>query len=144
MNNNGHNVFSFEFFDDIFKDISCVVNTDFKNLWSMTFPPANIILKKNKDLFFNFAIAGYSQEDVELSFEGDKMILELKNGKTEKEEGDTYLIRGIRNSPQKGWYYVPVAKYDTEKAIASVKDGLLKIEIPVKEEAKPKKVKINL
>lgn len=143
--NNRHNVFGFEIFDELFKDINGILgDMDFKNVYSASFPPANIILKKNKNLIFEFAVAGYNQEDIDISFEGDRMVLELKKSQKDIEEEDTFLVKGIKNCSQKNWYFVPVAKYDTENSKASIKNGMLVIEIPVKEEAKAKKIIINL
>jgi len=80
-----------------------------------------------------------------LSFDGDKMWLELKKNENDlDEEKSQYLHRGLRTSSQKQYYFVPYAKYDTENAEATMKNGILKVFIPVKEEAKPKEVKINL
>lgn len=142
--------FGFELFDVIFNDMENLFDVReipcAKDLYNSNFPPANVMLnKETKDLTFEFALAGYGEDDISLSFDGDKMYLELQ--KTEKkidEEKIQFLHRGLKTSSQKQWYFVPFAKYQTDAAKAEMKNGILKVTIPFKEEAKPKKVKINL
>jgi HSP20 family molecular chaperone IbpA len=143
--NNRQNFFGgFEIFDELFKDIHGLLgDMDFRNVYSASFPPANVILKKNKNLVFEFAVAGYNQDNIDISFEGDKMVLDLKKPEKKVEEEDSYLVRGIKTSCHKSLYFVPVSKYDVENTTASMKDGMLIVEIPAKEETKPRKVVIN-
>ena len=143
---NGKNLFGFEIFDEIFKDFDFFLRESptVKELYSVSFPPANVYIKQeSKDLVFEFALAGYSQDDIDISFEGDKMFLEIT--KTSKEDSkDYYLHRGIKMSSQKRWYFVPLSKYKVEDAEAKFENGILTVNVPAKEEAKPRKIKINL
>jgi len=132
-----------DFFSSLIKDVSYAMAEVNKSVTCKhSFPPTNIILKKNKDLVFEFAIAGYDVNDIYLSFEDDTMILEIKKKESKLEDGDEYIFKGIKESSIKSHYYVPSSKYDTSKTKATMKNGVLKIEIPKKEEAKAKLIDI--
>ena len=131
-----------ELFNQLFKDPTFISNSGF-NIYPETFPPANIILKQNKDLVFEFAIAGYTQNDIDLSFEGDSMVIEFKKIPDGKDEKDVYLSHNIKTSGKKSKYLVPYTKYATEKSTAVLKDGILRVSIPAKDEERPRKVKIE-
>ncbi len=144
MSNRQENYFAGldEIFNQLFRDPS-VFSTGFSSIYPETFPPANIILKPNKDLLFEFAIAGYTQDDIDLSFEGDSMIIEFKKIINNKDEKDVYLAHGIKTSGKKSKYLVPYTKYATEKSTAVLKDGILRVSVPAKDEERPRKVKID-
>ena len=105
-----------------------------------TFPPTNILMKKNKDLVFEFALVGYPQENIHIEYLGDHMTLNVSSPeKKVLDEGDVRIQKGIKSAKIQNRYYVPNDKYDTDNLKASWKDGLLTVEIPSRE---PKEAKI--
>lgn len=107
------------------------------------FPPVNVeIDEETKDLFFTFALAGYSGDEIKLEFEGDYMELSSEIIAKEKDK-KLFIKKGIKKSSFSCKYPVLMSKYDTEKAEASFRDGLLKVMVPAREGMKPKQVKIE-
>ena len=105
-------------------------------------PPVNVYTSDTDTLVFEFGLAGFNEEDVSLTFQGDYMVLSalcrtaLKNcddGEPVRPE-TRYLKKSLRFDPvEKQKYYVPADKYAREKTKAVFKNGLLTVSIPIKE-----------
>lgn len=108
-----------------------------------SFPPADIYVdNETKSLHFEFALAGYGKDDISLTFSGSTM--ELRGTRKEKKlEGKSVWNKGIKTGSFTTKYPVPADKYNFEAVKAEFKDGMLIIDIPAKEEIKPKSVKIE-
>ena len=134
-----------DLFDEIFKGL-----VDFGSVAGQyhcdcaTFPPTNIHLRKNKDLTFEFALAGYPQENIHIEFLGDHLSLTVDTP-TKKccEDGDVHLQKGIKSAKIQNRYCVPSDKYATDYVKASWRDGLLTVHIPSREPREAKKVTIQ-
>ncbi len=63
--------------------------------------------------------------------------------KKQTKEGLKLLKKGIKTPAFSSVFIVPVSKYETEKSIAEMKDGILTIKVSAKDEIKPKKITIN-
>lgn len=128
---------------------------DFDNLWetltkgggvnyiNSNFPPANVLIDEDKNLYFYFALAGYNKEDIAISFSGDYMILKITPPEKNLKEGVKYLHKGIKNASCTSRYYVPNQRYDTDNVNASFKDGILKVEVSSKAPEKARLIKIE-
>ena len=109
-----------------------------------SYPPMNIFLTHDKSLNFEFALAGFEEKNISLSFQGDYMIfsarIEADNaindaGKDGNSETVHYLKRRLKlKDIDKQKYFVPQDKYDQEKVEAVFKNGILRITIPPKPE----------
>lgn len=120
-----------------------IPTNEFKCFYSNNFPPTNInIVKETKDLIIQMALAGYTKDEIGISFEDDKLILTLEN-KFEIGTSIQSVYQGIKHSNYKGSYPVPMSKYDVEKATADFNNGILEVYIPMKEESKPRKLEIK-
>jgi HSP20 family molecular chaperone IbpA len=111
-------------------------------LVSNRFPPCDYYADEDGTLHFDFAVAGYKEDEISLKFEDDHLILILSPKKEEKKEGRIFQ-KAIKISESTTKVYVPFSKYDVAKVDATLEDGMLKVVIPSKEEAKPVAVKIN-
>lgn len=111
---------------------------------SSPFPPCDILKKEDNSLVYKFALAGYKMEEIELKFDNDYMILTLTPKVDEQDSKFKYKQKGIRKSRAEAKFFVPVSHFDVEKASASLTDGILLIEIPTKEIAKPKTLNIKV
>jgi HSP20 family molecular chaperone IbpA len=111
-------------------------------LLSSHFPPCNYYADEDGTLHFEFAVAGYADDEVDLKFEDDHLVLSL-NPK-EEEKKDKWFQKGIKVSKGITKAFVPFNKFDVSKVEASLEKGMLKVSIPVKEEAKPVSVKIDV
>lgn len=130
-----------DFFTILSKDVEEALTTGTETAYSCpSFPPANVYVKEDKTLIYEFAIAGYNKEDINIEFDSNYMVLTLKVPKESKKYGKRIYHRlKVVDSVQK--YIVPSDKYIYEETKADMKDGILLITIPSKE---PQKVTINL
>jgi len=111
---------------------------------SSSFPPCNIVKKEDNSLEYQFAVAGYSLEEIAIQFNNDHLILSLNPTKREEDKTVKYRQKGIRRSNSESRFFVPISHYDVEKAEAKLDKGILTISIPTKEIAKPKDIKISI
>jgi HSP20 family protein len=110
-------------------------NTDFYPAFS--YPPANVYLTKERKLVFEFALAGFTEEDLDLQFQGDFMSLSAKAPERDREElkDARYFKHRLKFKDIKGQkYYVPADKFDRDKVKAVYRKGILAVEIPPLEE----------
>ena len=131
-------------FSEEFKRGCCntITLTNGISIYENKFPPMNVQIKPDtKDLLFEFALSGYSKDEMSVDFDEDYLCLKLEP--KEPEEKKTFIKHGIRSSKCEAKYFVPSAKYDVEKSNADFKDGILSIFIPAKEEIKPKRILIG-
>ena len=113
-------------------------NTDYYPNYS--YPPMNVYMTADRSLIFEFAIAGFEEKDISLSFQGDYMVfsavLPVSGGEGAlPQEGARYLKRRLKMKDiEKQKYFVPLDKYAQEKVKAVFRNGILRISIPPKEE----------
>lgn len=101
-----------------------------------TYPPANIYMTEDKTLVFEFAVAGFSEADIDLQFKGDYMVFAGSLPEEMKEpDGARYFKRRLkRKSFSDQRYYVPEDKFNRDAVKAVYKNGILSVTIPPKEE----------
>ena len=130
-----------ELFDAAHQFCSDFDNTDFYPGFS--YPPMNIFLTEDKSLNFEFALAGFCENNISLSFTGDYLIFSAVIGDNadpaDTENRNTgnvhYLKRRLKQKDiEKQKYYVPQDKYAQEKVTAVFKNGILKVTIPPRPE----------
>ena len=108
--------------------------------------PVDIIHTEDA-LLFEIAAVGLSKKDIELQVEdGNCLKVSYTKPKIEANKSDIdageYIHRGIaKRSFDLGWKISP--KFDLTKIKASMENGLLKIELPVTPESKPKSITIK-
>jgi HSP20 family molecular chaperone IbpA len=126
-------------------------NTDFYPNYS--YPPMNIYMSGDRSLGFEFALAGFEEKDISLSFQGDYMIFSASLpgaapplfGRPEgasvfhpeggAEENPRYLKRRLKMKDiEKQKYYVPQDKYAQDKVKAVFRTGILKVTVPTREQ----------
>lgn len=102
---------------------------------SYFYPPANIYVKDDGSIVLEFALAGYDESAVSVSFQGDYLVLSAKaaSGSAEGEEG-RFSRRGFRpRDIERQKYRVPAEDYAQELAKAAFKNGVLTVTVPPKE-----------
>jgi HSP20 family molecular chaperone IbpA len=125
-------------------------NTDFYPNYA--YPPMNIYMSEDRSLGFEFALAGFDEKDISLSFQGDYMIFSASlpsaapsafkktEGTVFQQEGGgeenlRYLKRRLKMKDiEKQKYYVPQDKYAQEKVKAVFRNGVLKVTVPPRDE----------
>jgi len=114
-----------------------------KELSTGSYPPADIYEDKDKNLVYKFAVAGYTEDEIDIEFDDDRLYLYLQAREEDKEERREYLQKGIKRGKAEVSYFTPFERYDVAKTTAQLKDGFLIVTVPIKEEEKPIKIGIN-
>jgi HSP20 family molecular chaperone IbpA len=117
-----------------------------------SYPPMNVYMTGDRSMVFEFALAGFDEKDISLSFQGDYMVFSARiaedrgtgngadnSGSGEEthypEESVRYFKRRLKlKDIEKQKYYVPLDKYAQEKVKAVCKNGILKVTVPPKDE----------
>ncbi len=106
------------------------------------FPAVDLLEEKDKYVL-TMEIPGVSKEDVNLSVQDGMLIIKGERKRTELPEG----ARWLRNEMFSGQFSRSIilpGQVDTEKISAEYRDGILRIEMAKKEEAKPKEIEIQV
>ena len=93
-------------------------------------------------MYFDIACTGLSKKQIDIKVEDDILRVSYTK-KDDKEDKDLHIYHsGIaKRSFNIGWKIA--RRFELSKIDASMKDGLLKLFIPLTPESKPKKVSIN-
>jgi HSP20 family protein len=112
-----------------------------------SYPPTNIYLTRERTLVFEFALAGFAEQDVSLQFQGDYLLLSARKSGGEEAEVDVhYFKRRLKFKSIEGQrYFVPADRFDQEKVEAHFRNGLLEIMIPALDnQSEAQEIKINI
>jgi HSP20 family molecular chaperone IbpA len=102
---------------------------------NFSYPPMNIFLTPDRTIVFEFALSGFDEKNVSLTFQGDYMVFSAKIEIEQPQEGIRYFKRRLKlKDIDKQKYYVPADKFDQEKVKAVFKNGILKVTVPPKED----------
>ena len=127
-------------------------NTDYYPNYS--YPPMNVYMTADRSLIFEFALAGFDEKDISLSFQGDYMVFSagmpsatmpsaaMATGASPSKEGAALPDENVRyfkhrlkmKDIEKQKYYVPLVKYAQDSVKAIFRNGILRVSIPPKEE----------
>jgi len=120
-----------------------------------SYPPMNVCMAADRSLIFEFALAGFDEKDISLSFQGDYMVFSAAipqagfpggpeaspAGPAAGPEGQgspgsiRYFKRRLKmKGIEKQKYYVPLDKYAQDKVKAVFRNGILRVSIPPKQE----------
>jgi molecular chaperone IbpB/HSP20 family protein len=112
-----------------------------------SYPPTNVYMTADKSLVFQFALAGFREEDISLEFRGDYLFFSAKSPDGyEEDESIRYFKRRLKFKDIKEQkYFVPEDKFDRESVKAVLKNAILSVTIPAKDEVKgPEGVKVEI
>ena len=105
-------------------------------------PPIDVLEDESK-IVVNVELPGMSHEDVDLSILGETLTIKgEKKKEEEKKEKDYHRFERAYGSFQRSITLPNSVAPD--KAKASFENGILEIEMPKKEEAKPKRIKVEI
>lgn len=88
------------------------------------------------------ALPGIDAKEVKIVVEDGVLTLSGERKDAPEESGRTYFVREIGSGAFSRSFRLPT-NVDTEKVAASYKDGVLSIDLPKKEEAKPRRIVIE-
>ena len=80
-------------FDDVFKDLQDMASKVSK---TVTYPPYNIKQVKENKYVIEMAVAGFAKTDIEVTLEGNKLVIKGAAKEDETEIKD-YIFKGIAN-----------------------------------------------
>lgn len=133
---------------DLQKEINRLFETSFSRLPQRfvseeTFAPAIDLYEDENEYVVEAELPGLKQGEIKVSVEDDILSISGEK-KREKEVKEENLYRSERFYGKFERQIVLPQNADRENIKASYKDGVLKVIIPKKEEAKPKKVDIKV
>ena len=100
------------------------------------------IYEDKEGLYFDIACTGLTKKQIELKVEDDVLrVIYTKKDKDEDEDQHIYHSGIAKRSFNLGWKIA--RRFELSKIDASMKDGLLKLFIPLQPESKPKTVSIK-
>ena len=100
------------------------------------------IYEDKEGLYFDIACTGLTKKQIELKVEDDVLrVIYTKKDKDEEKDIHHYHSGIAKRNFNLGWKIA--RRFELSKIDASMKDGLLKLFIPLQPESKPKKVSIK-
>lgn len=111
------------------------------NSEGLGYPPHNLIRIDNDNCILEFAVAGFSENEIEIEVKDSDLIIRGEK-KSKKYEDSQYIHKGI--SSRKFFRNFKLAEH-VEVNDASLTNGILQISLKriIPEEEKPKKIKIK-
>lgn len=128
-------------FDVLFRDLFNA-HSRFDSISDIKIPHPVDIFEDKEGLTLEIACTGLSKEDVGIDIELDILHIFYDKNQTKSDEERIYQVKGIaRRSFNLAYKISP--KYNLAESKASMQNGLLRIQIPLAEQAKPKKIQIK-
>ncbi len=123
-------------FDDAVRAVGRTAST-----WS---PRCNVYEDLN-GLYVEASLPGIEPQNVEIHVENGELTIKgnRKDGKEEAESGRTYFLREMGRGDFFRSFTLPT-DVDQTKVAASYKQGVLSIHLPKREEAKPRRIMIDV
>jgi HSP20 family molecular chaperone IbpA len=98
-----------------------------------SFPKMNAYLTPDRDMVFEFVLAGFDEDDTSISFRGDFMVLSVRFAPSEPADGTRFFRRSyVPREIESQKYFVPADRFDQERTKAVFSSGLLRVTIPAK------------
>ena len=107
------------------------------HVWS----PASNVYEDAHSFRVEAAVPGFAREAVEVTFEDSVLTIKGQH-KVEETESRYYFLREIVSGMFSRSFRVPAA-IDATKVSATVKDGVLTVELPKQEETKLRRIQIQ-
>jgi HSP20 family protein len=92
-------------------------------------------------LHFEIACTGLTKDDIKIEIDGDLLKISYIKPETDDDHSG-YIYKGLAKRSFSLGYKI-AAKFELEKLIAEMKNGLLHLFIPVMDSKKPKTIKIK-
>lgn len=102
------------------------------------FVPATNILEKENEFHIELAAPGMKKEDFKINLENNVLTISSEQKSETKEENENYTRKEFHYGSFCRSFTLP-KNVETEKIKASYEDGILKVDLPKKEETKVSK-----
>ena len=94
-----------------------------------------------KELVFRYELPGFGRDEIEVTVEDGLLSVDAKRN-SKREEGLKYHLVECTQQKFHRSFLIP-SSADGEKVSANLKDGVLTVTLPKKEEAKPKQIPVS-
>lgn len=123
-------------FDRMFNELNRIASSN------TNYPPYNLVQFSDTDYAVEVAVAGFTEEELDVELREGKLYISGKKVHSEK-DAEKYLYRGI--SSRNFTRVIPLAE-NIEVKNATIKNGLLSVFLKqvIPEELKPKKIPIRI
>ncbi len=122
-------------FDDFFKPWNEWFDND-NNLWNRMNRVPSVNITENKDEYnVSLAVPGMKKDDFKIDVDGNMLTISCEKDETKEEKDKKYTRKEYSYSSFSRSFTLP-DEVNREKIDASYGDGVLKISLPRKEEAK--------
>ncbi len=124
----------------IFEPFARFAAPEDEDLVSGTWVPPVDVAETQEKILVRAEVPGLKQEDIQIEFENGLLTIRGER-KLEKSEGTTWhRVERVYGNFSRS-FTLP-RTVDAEKIAASYREGILEIDVPKKEEAKPKNIRI--
>jgi HSP20 family molecular chaperone IbpA len=135
------NNFLDDFIDSMFQENTRCYDSGNYGVMYPSYPVCNDGLLKDGTFFSEIAVTGFKKENIKIEIEGQQIFIKVDG---DKEDDDRkYSHRGLSKRSFKFGYKIS-DQLDIDKIRTTLENGLLTIEIPLKESFIPKKRTIEL
>jgi len=100
------------------------------------------VREEKGDLIFEAEIPGLTKDDLEITVEDGVLSIAAEYKCSTDEEKSDYHLRERRYGKVSRSFQLP-STANAEKISALVKDGILTLKVPMKEEARPRKIQVQ-
>lgn len=128
---------------NLFKNFDAMVNSLFSEDMNIDTRNISVDIREDEDKYVLEAeLAGVSEKDVDINVENDMLTISSSREEKNEEKKEGYILKERRSSSFCRSFMLP-KDVDTGKIDASVKDGVLTLDMPKRPEAKPKKISVK-
>jgi HSP20 family protein len=120
-----------------------IQNQLFSDDWfssSRSLPTTDIYTKNNK-LNVEIHLPNFDEKDIDVNVDGDSLVIQAEHREKEEDKDKKYVVRESSSS-----FYRRIRlpeSADLNHIDANMKDGVLKVSVPVKQKPEPKKITIK-
>ena len=107
-----------------------------------TFAPRFDVKESKDGYLFTADLPGIEEKDIEISLTGNRLCISGQRSQEEKKEGENYYMLERSYGGFCRTFTLPDGA-DTEKITASMKDGVLTLNVPKHLESKPRRVALS-
>lgn len=117
-------------------------NDDFISPFSKTdIPTTDVYVEDDKNLIVEAHLPNFSDSDIDVHIDDGSLVIQAENHTKEEDKKKKYVVRESSNSFYRSVRLPQLA--DESKIEAHMENGVLKVNISLKEAAKPKKISIK-